>query len=379
MNSVAGTLQSWREGATAFLQWWRDELWGLVPEPVRARVAGGETRTIVSVAASGMQVLEEAAGRARPLEPGTMLTGPEAVAEAVAEAVRTRTAGAPGRVGVRMPVRTCFKRSVELPTAARGDAGSILDLDLERSTPFKLKDVYTATYIDEASSGGGKIKAIQLVAKRETIDPLVAELRDAGVPVSFVDCWDEDGRSALPVDFLAARDGPQRNTGGLVTAPRVLAALVALLAVTAVVLALSRYQSALDEVQERAAETRTRAATVRRALESSDAAVAELTRLQRLKLVQIPATEIVEELTKLLPDSVWVVDLRLEGDVLDISGLAKSGAAVLPLFERSKLFAEAALTAPFTFDQQEDKERFSLRVRVRQPGAEPRTKSEEPR
>ena len=37
------------------------------------------------------------------------------------------------------------------------------------------------------------------------------------------------------------------------------------------------------------------------------------------------------------------------------------------------MFAEPTLTAPLTFDQQEDKERFSLRVRLRQPGGEERS------
>ena len=134
-----------------------------------------------------------------------------------------------------------------------------------------------------------------------------------------------------------------------------------------------RYQSALEDVQARVAETRTRATAVRTALETSNAAVAELTRLQRLKLAQTPSIAIIDELTTLLPDSVWIADLRLEGSALDITGLAKSGSSLLPLFERSKMFAEPTLTAPLTFDQQEDKERFSLRVRLRQPGGEERS------
>lgn len=370
-SSVAGMLQSWKARATTFLTWWQDELWGLVPEHVRARLASSETGVVVATSPAGLQVLEEVGGRTRPASP--ILALPEAVA-AAARIKRERSAE---RLGVRIPMQSCFKRSVELPLAARGDAGRILDLDLERSTPFKLKDVYTAAYVDGTSSVGGKIKAVQLIAKRQSIDPLLEELRGAGLSVDFVDCWDEDDRSALPINFLAVRGVPATDFSRLVTAPRLLAAFAALLAVAAIGLSLSRYQSALAEVQERVAETRTRAATVRNALESSNAAVAELSRLQRLKLAQIPSISIIEELSKLLPDSVWVADLRMEGDALDISGLAKSGSALLPLFERSKLFAEATLTAPLTFDQQEDKERFSLRVRVRQPNGEARTSPQE--
>ena len=52
-----------------------------------------------------------------------------------------------------------------------------------------------------------------------------------------------------------------------------------------------------------------------------------------------------------------------------MSGLAKSGATLPALFEKSPLLVEGALSAPVTFDQREDKERFSLRVRIRRSAA----------
>jgi|EndMetStandDraft_5_1072996.scaffolds.fasta_scaffold09947_3 general secretion pathway protein L len=371
MSTVADMLQSWKGSAATFLTWWRDELWALVPEHVRVHFASGETTLVVATASTGLQVLEDAGGRVQPASP-ILVPG-----EAAAAAARIRRERSPDRLGVRIPVQSCFKRSVELPPAARGDAGRILELDLERSTPFKLKDVYTAAYIDEASPAAGRIKVVQLIAKRQTVDPILDDLRAVGLEVNFVDCWDEQGRVALPVNFLATGRPQRTDLSRLVTAPRLLAAFAALLVVTTAALMLWRYQSALDDVQGRVAETRTRATAVRNALESSNAAVAELTRLQRVKLAQIPSIAIIDELTKLLPDGVWISDLRLEGTALDLTGLAKSGSSLLPLFERSKMFAEPTLTAPLTFDQQEDKERFSLRVRVRQPGAEERSASTE--
>jgi general secretion pathway protein L len=140
---------------------------------------------------------------------------------------------------------------------------------------------------------------------------------------------------------------------------------------------MSRYEAALAEVKTETTKLRTQAAAVREAIERSGAAVADLARLQRMKLGQVPAVEVLEELSRLLPDSVWLTDLRIEGDAVDLTGLAKSGAALPSLFVGSTLFADAALTAPVTLDQREDKERFSLRIRLRPlaaaslPGAAP--------
>jgi general secretion pathway protein L len=180
-----------------------------------------------------------------------------------------------------------------------------------------------------------------------------------------VDCWQTTPASGLPVNFLDAHEPPRSGLARHVTGPRALAALVLLLAGIAGMLALSRYEAALTEIRAETAKVRTQAAAVREAMQRSGAAVADLARLQRMKLGQVPAVEVLEELSRLLPDSVWLTDLRIEADAVDIAGLAKSGAALPPLFVGSALFADAALTAPVTLDPREDKERFSLRIRLK--------------
>jgi hypothetical protein len=69
----------------------------------------------------------------------------------------------------------------------------------------------------------------------------------------------------------------------------------------------------------------------------------------------------------------------MERDILDISGLARSGASLPSLFVGSRLFGDASLTAPVTLDPREDKERFSLRIRIKQPEASPQVASTEER
>ena len=88
----------------------------------------------------------------------------------------------------------------------------------------------------------------------------------------------------------------------------------------------------------RVQQARAQATSVRRALDTSEAALTEIDQLQRLKLATTPTVEVIDALTKLLPNSVWLTDLRLENGFLDMTGLAKSGAALLPLFEHSPLF-----------------------------------------
>ncbi len=351
------------EGASSFFAWWRGELWGLVPERGRKWLAGAGPGVVLAEVETGFQILAEDATR-----PGAA-PGPAPLsrAEALSALARMADSGTAATVGIRLPQSKCFQRKVELPKAARNDAGQILSFNLERATPFKLRDVYTAHVVEEEAGSKGKLRFLQLVTKREAVDALVADVKAAGLEVAFVDCWDNQPSSGLSLNFLEASTASRGRRSA--TLPRALAALVLLLAASAFLLLLTSHGSALAELQAQTAKMRTQAAEVRRVLERSDAAVAGLARLHRLKLGQVPSIEVLEEISRVLPDSVWLSDLRIEGDTLDISGLAKAGAALPSLLEQSPLFADAALTAPLTLDPREDKERFSLRVRVKQPVA----------
>lgn len=364
MASGTPAQQSLMDSATRFLGWWRDELVGLAPERARRLLADRNEGTVLVQVAGGFQLLTEPARRPHDGS-AEVLSRAQAIA-ALAEMAASRRVDT---VGIRVPLSQCFERRLELPKAGRDDLRRMLGFDLERATPFRLAEVYTAHLLAGDATTRGKQRVRQLVVKREIVDTLIADVKGAGLEPAFVDCWQTAPHAGLPVDFLEARDPPPAGLGRHITVPKMLALLVLVLAVLAPMLALSRYEAALEDIRGQTARLRVQAAAVRNAMERSDAAVAGLARLQQMKLEQLPAIELLEELSRLLPDSVWLTDLRIEGGVVDIGGLAKSGAALPSLFVGSALFTDASLTAPVTLDPREDKERFSLRLRIRSPEA----------
>jgi general secretion pathway protein L len=366
MASGTPAQQSLTDSAACFLGWWRDELLGLVPRRLLADTAAS---VVLAQVDGGFQIIAASSPRPRGQGVAPVLSRAQALAALEELGASRRT----GTVGLRLLFSQCFERRVELPKAGRDDLRRMLNFDLERATPFRLGDVYTA-YLPAGEAGAkGKQRVRQLVVKREVVDPLIADMKAAGLVPAFVDCWQTTPASGLPVNFLETGDSPRSGLVRHVTLPRALVALVLLLAGMAGALSLSRYEAALAEIGAETAKLRTQAAAVRDAMEKSGVAVADLARLQRLKLGQIPSVQVLEELSRVLPDSVWLTDLRIEGDVVDITGLAKSGAALPSMFVGSALFVDAALTAPVTLDQREDKERFSLRIRIKPPAAKERT------
>src|ERR1700741_3611324 len=122
------TLRSLADGATAFLGWWRDELAGIVPEQAYQLVARNQPEVVLAQVDGGYVVVN---GAARG--PGEALPRAEAIA---------RLAG-----------------------ASKSKEGG--------GTPT------------------GKLRVRQLIVKRDAIDPLIIEVKAAGLDVAFVDCWED--------------------------------------------------------------------------------------------------------------------------------------------------------------------------------------------
>lgn len=331
-----------------------------MPDRFKQRLSGEGKRVVLAVQRDGIRVRVEGARRAAgDLTEDVVAPRAQAIAAAVELAARERAG-----ITLLLPEASCFTRAVDVPRAALKHCRRVLDLDLERATPFRRADVHTSYKVLSENSAEGKASVLQFVTKREGVDPIVADVVKAGGRVTVIDAATGPAQTAAGINFIDEADGAQAARG-LLSPLGGLSLAAGLLLLLACGQVYYKRDAALYELRSETLQLRKQAASVRQSLEQSEVAIKDLAALQAIKLRQVPVTAVLEEITRILPDTAWVTDLRIENDTVDISGLAKSGANLIPLFERSSIFGEAALTAPLTFDQREDKERFSLRVRIK--------------
>ena len=199
-----------------------------------------------------------------------------------------------------------------------------------------------------------------MIVKRKTIDLLVEKLRDLGSSRPSPTAGPTTGAAA----FRQSAADPRREDNGAAPACACSGRVAVVLAVGAVAVPIIRHRTALDALSARTAAARTEAATVRQAVEASQAASAQIAAIGRLVRARIPLARMMEELTAVLPDSAWVSDVRMDGDVVEFTGFARSAASLVAPLENSPLFMQASLTSPVVFDSSEDKERFSMRLKL---------------
>ena len=337
-----------------FLSWWKEELTELLPVRV-SDDAQKVPRIVIGIEGGDVRLIEWPQVAGQPLADDALMPA-AAMGETLAALLQDKPQI---QIALRVPYKSCFSRSVTLPQSASADFERLLIIDLERATPFKARDVYHAFL--PGTAAGPRLAALrQLVIKRSIVDRAKGPLEQAGLTVGAIECWNETQTTALPVNFL--RLSSKADTQRPLLVPLMAASLA--LAISAGWLALEQRETALGELQAQTSALKGKAQAHRDALAKSQVAGETISNFNALRREVVSRAAILEEISRILPDSAFITDLRVSGAVVDINGLATSASALVPLIENSPMFVDATSTAPLTFDPRENKERFGIRMRL---------------
>jgi len=345
---------------SGFFSWWSRELAGLVPSRGPRGPEFAKRRVVVAVSEGKVRWLEESDQGLKPLGPETTSLAPDAATMKKLRSARLRNAP----LGLRLEKRDALERRTALPETARADFARILSLDMERATPFKSADVYSAFIEDKTgATGKGKVALRQFIVKRELLDGPRAALEGHDLKVEFADLWEESGARGLRLNLLAPA-GEAEPTSRKPIARRALAAAVVALAAAGTWLAIERNETALAALDKDIAAARAKSQTLRTGINKAQAALDDARAIENLKLSRIMPAEAIEELTRILPDDTYLTDLSLTGRKLVIGGLAKNANALLPLIEKSDAFEGVEMTAPVVLEPASNKEQFRIEARL---------------
>ena len=82
------------------------------------------------------------------------------------------------------------------------------------------------------------------------------------------------------------------------------------------------------------------------------------------KRARPPVVQVLNELTRALPDDTWLYRLRLINEELQTFGYSPNASAMIGHIENSTLFSNAQFRAPLTRDQRVDAEQFHIAFQV---------------
>lgn len=232
-----------------------------------------------------------------------------------------------------------------LPASAEDDLGRIMAHKVDLLTPWPADQALAAQRVVQRRADG-MLEVLLAAAPRATVEGLRRRLGTLGIAPTAVDVALGEGRTA-GVDLLHA-EAVERAGGWLGKAMAGFLALLLLAGMGWVGWQIWQRQDqiALQNQLVRGLEQRLADLPELRARIAAMQAEADF--LNNDRRGRPSPLVVLEVLSRLLPDTVWLAEIRLEGRDLVISGMAEDASALIPLIERAPEFAQARFQTPST-------------------------------
>jgi general secretion pathway protein L len=351
----------------ALVRWWLSELAGLVPARLRRSLKPDHGMLLVTAAGATARRLHIAFnGRAKEI--GRIgADGPAAREElhrSLRRAGRLRELlRGDLRVGMRLPPAGALRQVVQLPLATEENLQEVVAFELERYVPFRRQDVYFAARPVQRDVNAQRLHVDLTVAPRSMIDQALHGAAALGLEPDVVEIMSDDPSEPPSGNLLPPRKevAERRFAHGL---PMLLGGVAAVLAAVALYIPLHQAQTTAAALTTQFAETKALAVETSRLQADVRSLRDDGMFLVVRKRQSASVSDLLNEVTRLLPDDTWLSELQVNGGEIRLNGESSSASALIGLMEQSQWFRGAMFRSPVVQDAAASRERFEIGARI---------------
>jgi len=299
------------------LAWWFDELLALVPLQWRARLTQ-RPKLIVDWDEQGLSSRE--GNNSRPFDPAS------------------HTSRELDNATIVLPMTRVLTRELDLPLLPPNDLRRLIQLDIDRLTPFPAEAVYFDTEVIQRDADRSKQRVLLGVMPRGAFAEVLERVKSAGLGAAAVGMRGGAG-SNIHFDFLAQARGSGGVGGARARLPLWWGG-VALLMAANVALFTYRDSAALDELR---GDVDSQQATVALAVRLHAKVETEAERRAALleRLAHNAPLRILDAVTRAMPANAWARRFEWNGQTVQVSGYSQGPANLLVRFESSPVLRNA--------------------------------------
>ena len=351
-------------GAGGLFAWWRTALAAWLPARWQTLFGWARDRLLLAGEGDGFQLRLERAGEI--LDLGHLpLPGPEAPDDPLAPVLGPQIVDLPR--WLVLPANSGLRRRMLMPAAAVDRLRDVLRFEIERQTPFEATNVvFDALLLGRRPDGQADVELI--VVPKASFDAALAAIGPLAVTLAGVDIAGAGGAPAgvnlLPAERRVRIADPWRGWNWALAAVAVLAFTVGLWQL------LDNRRAAADLLEQQVASRADAARRVTLQRQQLTDAVQGAAFLDRARSGRPTNVEIIDELSRRLPDNTYLEKLAIEDDRVLLIGLSTEASALVPRLEGSPLWKSPALTGALQPDPRTRRDRFTLTAELAiKPGA----------
>ncbi len=352
-----------------FLAWWGGELASMVPSSLRTRMVPPRP-ALWLVTEPDVTDITVWKGGENPERCDTFRADEDAqlLRDRWLELLEGFDDGSP-EIRLCLPTEDVLECPVELPLAVESNLNAALSYQLDQLTPFKASQVCHDFQVTNRDAQHGRLELDLRLVPVSRMHAIRERLAAIGIRPHVIDTL-KNGREAPECEGFNLL--PEAERPHYVYARARLNWILA--GVAAIVLALVMAQSlylrgqAVERLQHEVAGLRQEAEAVmdlQRQLEDALAAANFLAERRRLQPVII---QVLDEISRILPDDIWLQQMQVRGDEVLMMGLAAGSQRLIELINDSPLLGDAEFRGAINIDPTTGQERFNARATINRRG-----------
>jgi general secretion pathway protein L len=132
----------------------------------------------------------------------------------------------------------------------------------------------------------------------------------------------------------------------------------------------SQHQNALEALRAEVKKRKPEIDAIEKTQKQKGELAKEIAEFEKITSGEVPKTEVLKELSQILPSAVWVWNIKFSAGEVEMSGFADSASDLIPLLDKSPLFEKVEFLAPVTKERErrtggdKEKERFKIKLRL---------------
>ena len=351
-------------GANGLFAWWRAALASWLPPRWQAIFGWARDRLLLVPDEAGFQLRLDRSGGIVDL--GQLpLPAPESTDDPLARLLGPQVVDLPR--WMVLPASSGLRRRMVVPAAAVDRLRDVLRFEIERQTPFDAGNVvFDALLLGRRPDGQADVELI--VVPKATFDAALAAIGPLAGTLAGVDIAAPGGAPAgvnlLPMASRVRISDPSRPWNWALAAVALLGVALGMWQL------LNNRRAAADALEQEVASRSQVARQVDLQRQQLIDAVQGAAFLDRARSGRPTNVEIMDELSRRLPDTTYLEKLAVEDNRLTLIGLSTEASALVPRLEGSALWTSPALTGALQPDPRTHRDRFTLTADIAvKPGA----------
>ena len=270
-----------------------------------------------------------------------------------------------------------LRKSVAYPAVVEENLAVVIANDLDRQTPFTADQIYLAHRVErryEAADGVAKIDVELTIVLRRVLAPLLERVRVAGGAVYSVVI--PGVADSVPLELLSVSERRSRRLSRLQKMNLLLLAALVLLTLAAMTVPTLQRYAAVQELTPMVEKARSEAEATRKIESEFQRLSQEYQFATTRKHQAFAAIDIIEELTRLSPDTTWLQSLEMKSPPggnkanrsvreVQLIGEAAAASKMIELLEQSPLLQNTTQRAQTTRGSQPNTERFQIATELK--------------